>query len=594
MRKLATALMLSAVWMAPCVLRAQNISQIAESDPLIISGAVGTQNTFHYTSGTDYASPLSNTIYANLNISVYGFTMPFSLYYANNNTDFNYPHLSFNLNPSYKQWTGHFGESNMAFSNYVMNMSFNGAGLEYNDGKRWRASAFYGRIRKAVNDDPTDPLARSPQYKRMGWGFKAGYGSGRNYVDIYFLRAYDCLNSINDEWRDKLKAQENMVVGVKGCISPLKWLSLTANAAGSIFNTDATAEKVDVRNDFDKIFDIRYSTLARFAGDMNVNLSLRNFNTSLSYRFIQPDYTSLGLYSINNNYHSLGISASTTLFRKIALSGTFNGQEDNLTNKQLYTTKGYIYAVNTSVPLASNMGVTIGYNGYTQDQGDGTAIVTDSSRIHRQMNSFSISPYYSLDGNTLGHTFGVSGNYVENKDLNKYADGKSDVSTLALGASYNMDVKPWEVNLNLSYSHQQSDGYNTRYSSDVLTFTTGRSFLEDKNLNISASVNLAYNEVKRQSKNLSIGGSVSAGYTLGKVHQFSAAASFNKYGDVNMTKKRSSLDVTDISCSLNYTYTFSIVAIKSRKHRMEEKSKSEELMRQEAMETLHDNVDTRL
>ena len=32
------------------VTRAQNISEIAKSDPLIISGAVGTQNTYRYSS----------------------------------------------------------------------------------------------------------------------------------------------------------------------------------------------------------------------------------------------------------------------------------------------------------------------------------------------------------------------------------------------------------------------------------------------------------------------------------------------------------------------------------------------------------------
>ena len=67
----------------------------------------------------------------------------------------------------------------MEFNSYMMNMSFNGVGLEYKD-TNWHGGFFYGKLRNAVNDDPTDPHARSPQYKRMGWGFKAGYGSGKN------------------------------------------------------------------------------------------------------------------------------------------------------------------------------------------------------------------------------------------------------------------------------------------------------------------------------------------------------------------------------------------------------------------------------
>ena len=45
---------------------------------------------------------------------------------------------------------------------------------------------------------------------------------------------------------------------------------------------------------------------------------------------------------------------------------------------------------------------------------------------------------------------------------------------------------------------------------------------------------------------------------------FSASASFNKYGDVNITQTRSGLDCTDISVSLNYTYTFTLLAIKNK------------------------------
>ena len=57
--------------MLASVMHAQNISEIAKSDPLIITGAVGTQNTYRYSSaGNGFSSPMSNTVFANLNISV--------------------------------------------------------------------------------------------------------------------------------------------------------------------------------------------------------------------------------------------------------------------------------------------------------------------------------------------------------------------------------------------------------------------------------------------------------------------------------------------------------------------------------------------
>ena len=565
---------------------AQNIDQIRDADPLVITGAVGTQNTYHYSSGTRYASPLNNTIYANLNISIYGFTMPFSLYYTNNNLDFNYPQISFNLTPSYKSWTGHIGESSIAMSNYVMNMSFYGIGLEYNDGKRWRGGIFYGRLRKAINDDPTDPGARSPQYSRMGWGFKAGYGSGKNYLDLYMLYAYDKENSLDERWRNRVSPQDNVVVGLKGCVTPFSWMSFTANAATSVFSTDTRAEKVAIQTDFDKVFDVRYSTLMRFAGDANMNLMFKGFNTSLSYRFIQPDYTTLGTYYMSNNYHSLGVTTSGTLFRKLSLSATFNGQADNLTNEQMYTTRGFIYSANASMRLGNHLSLSAGYNGYLQSQGDGVCQINDTIEVRRVMNSLNFTPSYTYDTEQLGHNVSLSASYTENKDLNRFATGESDVKTMALGASYGMDIHAWEVNVGASLSHQQSNGYHTRYTSDVGSITLSRSFLEEKNLSVSLTGLMAYNEVRRQSKNLSMGGSFSVGYTLARVHVFSASGSFNKYGDVNITKTRSNLDMTDISLSLNYAYTFSLLTIKSKKHRQQETEQKEREMREKVEKAL--------
>lgn len=558
--------------MLASVMHAQNISEIAKSDPLIITGAVGTQNTYRYSSvGNGFSSPMSNTVFANLNISIYGFSMPFSLFYSNDNLDFNYPQISFNLTPRYKNWTGHIGQSSMSMSNYVMNMSFNGFGVEYNS-KKLRAGVFYGRLRNAINGDPTNPFARTPQYKRMGWGFKIGYGSNKNYVDMYLLRAYDCVNSIDETWRGTLAPQENIVVGVKGQTTPFRWLSLTANAATSVFNTDTRASKVPVNTSFDKVFDVKYSSLMRFAGDVNANIILPGINANISYKIVQPDYTSLGTYYMSNNYHSLGVTIGTTLFNRLSLTGTFSGQEDNMSNEQLYTTCGYVYAANAALRITDNLNVTAGYNGYIQSQRDGTMVVNDTTEINRQMHSFSLSPTYSCDTETLGHNVSLSLNYTENRDMNMFATGEGDVKTKALGLSYNIDVKPIETDFTLSYSHQESAGYNTRYVSDIASLGTSRSFLKEKNLNFSASMSLCYNEVERRSKSLSLGCDFSASYTYKDVHMFSASAGFNKYGDVNITETHSTLDCTDITASLNYTYTFTLLSIKNKANKQKNNS----------------------
>jgi len=552
---------------------AQDISQIAQSDPLIITGAVGTNNTYYHSSmGSGYMSPLSNSIYLNLNISVYGFSMPFAVYYSNDNLDFNYPHFSFNLNPRYKNWTGYIGLGSMAYSSYVMSMSFNGVGVEYDDGKRLRFGAWYGTLRNAVNDDPTDPSARQPQYKRTGWGFKVGYGNAKNYLDLYVLKAKDRLKSLDERWQQQVAPQENLVVGMKGQLQPLKVLSLQANAAASVFSTDTRVEVVpDEQFDskWNKVFETRYSSLARFAGDVSATLTLPAVTAQAYYRMIQPDYNSMGAYYMSNNYHSLGLSIGSTLMKTVTLSANFSGQRDNLSNKQLFTTSGYVYAVNAATRIGNNLNLSLGYNGYTQSQSDGAAPVNDTTRVNRLMQSFTFTPSYVFSTKELTHSIALSASLTDNKDRNKFTAGEGNVTSYALGLSYTLGVQPWEMDFTGSLSHQKSKGYQTSYISNIASLTTARSFLKEKELNVSATLNLIYNEVKLQSKSMSIGADFSVGYTLNKAHVFSLQAGMNKYGDVNVTRRRSSLDATDITASLSYAYTFSLLEVKRKGEKKE-------------------------
>ena len=571
------ALVSPALWTGQGEASAQSLTQnsiatIAKSDPLIITGAIGTQNTYYTSSmGGGYRSPWSNSFYANLDISLYGISMPFAFYYSNDNSSFSFPHFSFHIDPTYKNWRGHFGRSSMNLSSYIMNMSFNGIGLEYNG--KLRFGAFYGELRNAINDDPTDPNARKPQYRRLGWGFKLGYGAGLNYLDVCLLRAYDRLNSVDAYWQDRINPQENIAVAVRGGLGLTKWLTLNGNLAFTAFSSDTRAERVhsDNLDRWDKIFEARYTSLMRIAADVSANLNLKSINASVYYKMVQPDYTTLGLYYTSNNFQSLGINASTMLFGKVSLSANFSGQEDNITRNQLFTTRGFVYSANASSNLG-NLALTAGYSGYRQVQSDGKAHVNDTTRVNRLMHSFYFAPSYTIEGENANNIFSLSASYTQNKDLNIFATGESDVKCLALGLSHALNVKSIDMTFSTSLSHQQSDGYQTRYTSEVLSFGTGRSFLKDKQLNTSINVNLCYNKIQDMQKMLSLGVDFSANYTLAKVHNFTLGCGFNKYSDTNISADRSSMGTSEFTASLGYTYTFTLLEIKRKAEKREVRS----------------------
>jgi hypothetical protein len=279
----------------------------------------------------------------------------------------------------------------------------------------------------------------------------------------------------------------------------------------------------------------------------------------------------LGVSYITNNYQSLGVNMGTHVGR-LSLNGSLTAQSDNLDGKQLYTTRGYVYSANASLPLNCGLFLTAGYNGYMQRQYDGMAIVPDSTRVHRSTSSYSFSPSYEFTTANTNNNISLSANYTRNDDLNPYATGESDVQTLAIGAGYSLSVIPIETSFSLNYSHQQSEGYNSQYSTDIYSLSSSRAFLQSKALSASLTLSLISNTMAGSGRNTSMGGSLGVGYTLHEVHSFSFSASYNRYANTNIVEETymPSSRYSDIMCSLSYNYTFNALSIKRQ---TEEKAK---------------------
>ena len=79
---------------------------------------------------------------------------------------------------------------------------------------------------------------------------------------------------------------------------------LRGNLAFSAFTSDTQSPKLEdtVHDPWAAAFDAKYTSLMRIAGDISANITLPNFNTSVFYRMVQPDYTTLGMYYTSNNY----------------------------------------------------------------------------------------------------------------------------------------------------------------------------------------------------------------------------------------------------------------------------------------------------
>ena len=630
--------------------RAQDRQTIV--DPLTVSGTVGTQLTSSWNNADlHYNSPFSTSTYANMTFNVYGISIPMSVNLINVSAEqFTFPRPTFTINfrPIWKKFTFHFGTSAMNFSNYTYNgISFDGVGLEYK-GDKFRFGGFYGNFNHATTfrteldeRDAIQFLSDSllglnnvayttfPQFKRKAYAAHIAVGSLRNYVDLSLLHAADDLNSLPPQWymynvyssdvvdttlfvRDStIKGKENLALGLKGHFTIGKWVTFETNLGASLFTPDITRDEVVLEEGSNGaavansiigglrksgLYNLRYGSEIRFAGDAMLNLNFSPVSTTFTYRFVQPDYTTLGANGFNQNSQTFGGNLSTSLFNNIAFL-TLNGylQRDNMDKKQLYTNQVGSYTVSWNNSFGESVALSILYNGVTQKQLDGVMVVPENTRINQITHSFDLSPSYTLSLNN-DHTFSLNFNLLQNKNLNKQMEGMSfDVTTTSYGLGYDVYLTKSRLSLSANYDYSLSRSPGNDYNSHCLTGGTTYRFIKTENMLLSGNARLtvAYNIEKTEAEDLSdserqalnylahrIGAEVGTEMTndlsvaarLGASlnykdrHNASVYFSVSNYSDNIIIGQHVAVN-TDVRLMVEYSYSFASRLIKSKKHK---------------------------
>ena len=633
----------------PLTSTAQNSEQQTITDPLTVSGTVGTQITSSWNNADlHYNSPFSAIAYANTTFNIYGISVPMSLNFINVNAQqfkFSEPSFTINFRPVWKRFTFHFGTSCMNFSNYTYNgISFDGVGMEYR-GKKFRFGGFYGNFDHATtlrteldNRDAIQFLSDSllgmnnvayttfPQFKRKAYAAHMAIGSTRNYVDLSLLHAEDDLNSLPSEWymynvysstiidttlvmRDStIKGKENLALGLKGHFTIGKHAMFEANLGASLFTPDITRDEIVIEGGTDAatvnkildgvrktgLFNVRYGSEVRFAGDALLNLNFSPVTATLTYRFVQPDYTSLGANGFNQNAQTFGGNVSSYFLNKTAfLNVNAYLQRDNLDKKQVYTNQVGSYSINWSNFFGENIALAVMYNGVTQKQLDGVLTVPESTRINQITHSFDLSPSYTLSLDN-DHTFSLDFNLLQNKNRNKQMEGmKFNVTTTSFGLGYEVYLTDSRVSIDANYDYSLSRSVGNDYNSHCLSGGTRYKFIDKDDLTLSgnARLTMAFNLEKTEAErmtdaerqildylagrigaradteitnDLSVAARLGASLNYKDRHNASVFFSVSNYSDNIIIGQHVAVN-TDIRFMLEYSYSFASRLIKSKK-----------------------------
>lgn len=624
-----------------------------KADPLTISGSLGGSMTSSWNNADLHnTAPFSLTAYGNFNINIYDFSIPVNINFLDiSATQFSLARPTFTINttPTWKRFTLYLGTGSMNFSNYTYNgISFTGVGLEYK-GKALRFGGFYGTFNRSTtfqteldNRSAIQYLADSllglnnvsyttqPQYTRRAYAAHLGIGSARNNIDISFMRAADDINSLPVEWynyevakntetdtvliqRDSVvKAKENLCIGLKTNLSIGRWFRFNVNLGASLYTPDILEDTLSLNDELKEnpllskgsaflertgLFSVRKGTEARLAGDAMMHLQLSKANATMTYRFVQPNYTSLGANGFNQNAQTFGGNMVIPMFKnRSSFNATGYLQSDNLDGKQMYTNKVATYSATWSGTIGERLSLGVTYNGVRQNQQEGTLKPVDSVRIDQITHTLNISPSYGLTIGDNEHGFNLNFNFLQNKNLNEMMIGSAfDVTTTSAGAGYDILFGITRVGFNVNYDYSQSRSKANSYNSHAITGGTSYNFIntEETKLTGNASMTVAYNiqqapetPISQAEKEaafyrsslksnaevttfgtdaLSLSLRLGASFTYKQAHSASLYFSISNYSD-NIIIGQHIATSTDIRVSVQYNYNFASRLIKSKRH----------------------------
>jgi hypothetical protein len=156
----------------------QNIELIGKENPFKINGGISLNQVGYISSDSiSQRDPYSYYISGSLNLNTYGWNVPVTFSYSNQQTTYTQLFNQYSMHPYYKWIRLLLGYTSMSFSPYTLNGHlFLGAGMELTPPKSpFTFSAMYGRLKKAVAYDSTLVNPLPPDFERWGYGMKGGY-----------------------------------------------------------------------------------------------------------------------------------------------------------------------------------------------------------------------------------------------------------------------------------------------------------------------------------------------------------------------------------------------------------------------------------
>ena len=479
-------------------LSAQDLGSIGkDKKPFKINGSASANQTYYHAFGIENRrNPFNYYLSANLTFGLYGWTVPVSVMYSNQQTQFQQPFNRYGMQPYYKWVKLYIGYNSMSFSPYTMNGHiFLGGGIQLTPGI-FRLSAMYGRLNQAIEED-TANRAIIPYYERRGMGLKVGVGKGSDFIDLIGFYAKDDSNSIRRPIRQNIKPAENLVLSVMVSKKLFKVFIFTAEYANSVLtnNTSGLPRSENINAPTVDPFGVikqNNSTTLNSAYKANLTFVQPTYSLGVGFEHIDPEYRTLGAYYFNNDLENYTLNGSKKLLKcKLNISGNIGFQYNNLKNQKASQMRRTVGSVNIMFVPNQKWNFSGSYSNFQTN----TRVRSQFERIN------AISPEDTLRLNSL--------DFVQLSQSAQVGIGHT------LGNPSAKDIRS-SIQANLMYQNVSNAGSSERVSTGTQVYSSNLSFNRNlmlRNMSYMISFNSNLNELGAN-RTLLIGPSISLNKSL--------------------------------------------------------------------------------
>lgn len=551
-------------------LTAQNLESIGKEKPFSFAGGLSFNQIFYSAHGIESRrSPYNHFASGNINLSLYGWTIPLSFTLSNQHTSFSQPFNQYSVHPTYKWITVHAGYTAMSFSPYTVNGHiFLGGGVDIAPEGNWRFSALYGRFLKAVESDTLHDRTSQSSFQRMGYGLKTTYGNGRNFIDLILFHANDDVHSLRTI-PDSLEVtpQQNLVLSLGAGKTIFKHFHLKAELSSSAITRDTRAEKTHhdhllAKSDF--LFEPRLSSSYHHAFKASLDYQFDTYRIGFAYEKIDPEYRTLGAYYFNNDLENITLNGAAGILQgKMNIAASAGRQHDNLDKRKISTLRRMVGSLNINYMPSPQLNFSASYSSFQTY----TNIRSPFADLNR------LTPYDNLD--TLNFTqisknAALSGTYTlpgqENKKQNVSlhvtwqdaadkqggANQNSGTRFYNINTAYSMMFVPRNMSVSISFNGTLNQG--TFIHTSMLgpgTAISKSSFNRKFRTTLSSSFNKTYSQ--GENINAVINCRLSGILSVRRKHNINLSTVM-----VNRKNKTESAgrSFTEFTGMIGYTYTF--------------------------------------